>query len=125
MIWHDIPEFPNYQITKCGLVRKKKKVSKGNDKLLLSLTKDGRGYLGVKVKHETGTWKREKVHVLVMATFVGPRPEEFVINHIDGNKLNNSLENLEYCTQLENERHSLQVLGKTHTRGPNGCFIAK
>ena len=122
MIWHDVPQFPNYQATKCGLIRKKVLVAKGNNQLTLSQSSDG-AYLGVKMKDESGVWKRVKVHVAVMLTFVGPRPEGLVINHIDGDKTNNALDNLEYCTQLANEHHSLTVLGKTHLRGPDGRFI--
>lgn len=123
MTWHDIPGFSNYQVSKSCIIRKRKLVSKGNDKLVLNHTWDY-NYLGVKMKNDDGVWKRVKVHVVMMLTFVGPRPEGLVINHIDGNKENNNLDNLEYCTSLENERHSLDVLGKTHLRGKNGCFIA-
>ena len=122
-IWHDIPGFSDYQVTESCIIRKRNLVSHGNGKLELSQTTDG-NYLGVKIKDDEGKWKRVKVHVLMMMTFVGPRPKGFVINHIDGNKENNKIENLEYCTNLENERHSLKVLGKTHKRGKDGRFIA-
>jgi hypothetical protein len=52
--------------------------------------------------------KHIKVHSAVMAAFVGPRPEGHQINHIDGNKSNNCLDNLEYCTGLENIRHAIK-----------------
>lgn len=48
-------------------------------------------------------------HALVMMAFVGPRPDGLVINHIDGNRGNNRLENLEYTTQLENMRHAVRT----------------
>ena len=98
---------------------------KGTGKLLLSQTVDTAGYAGVKLKHESKVWKRVKVHVLVMRTFVGPRPGGLVINHIDGNKTNNHLDNLEYCTQTANERHSMTVLGKKHYRDSYGRFTTK
>lgn len=46
------------------------------------------------------------VHKLVMLVFVGPEDDK-VINHIDGNKRNNHLENLEYVTQQQNSQHSV------------------
>lgn len=47
-----------------------------------------------------------RVHTLIMENFVGERPEGHVVNHKDSNKLNNSLDNLEYVTFGENTRHS-------------------
>ena len=45
------------------------------------------------------------VHDLVLRTFVGPRAEGMVIDHLDGNKHNNALSNLEYVTtQVNNQR---------------------
>ena len=120
MIWHDIPGFPDYQVTKSAIIRRKRLGR--YSKMVVTQTSD-RSYLGVKLRDEFGLWKRVKVHVVMMAAFIGPRPDKLVINHIDGDKFNNKIDNLEYCTQLENERHSLTVLGKTHTRGPDGRFI--
>ena len=121
MIWHDIPEYPGYQISKSCIIRKK--YLKGSGKLVVKQTPD-RNYLGVKLRHESGKWMRVKVHVLMMRVFVGHRPPGLVINHIDGNKHNNLLSNLEYCTNLENEYHSLKVLNKTHSRDQNGKFCS-
>jgi hypothetical protein len=67
-----------------------------------------RGYLKValrknNVKFQTG------VHRLVALTYI-PNPKNLPqVNHKDGNKLNNSVENLEWCTQSENQRHSLRI----------------
>jgi len=51
-----------------------------------------------------GTSRR--VHRIVMETFVGPLPPGMETNHIDGNKLNNNLTNLEYVTHTENMEHA-------------------
>lgn len=53
---------------------------------------------------EDGKRSRKYVHRLVMAAFKGE--SDLVVNHIDGNKQNNALENLEYVTQSENVRKS-------------------
>lgn len=60
-----------------------------------------------------GIGKRRSVtiHALVAAAFFGPCPVKKEINHIDGNKTNNTVENLEYVTHQENRLHATRVLG--------------
>ena len=48
-----------------------------------------------------------KVHRAVAETFLNNLNNFPVINHKDGNKLNNNVENLEFCTQLHNVRHAI------------------
>jgi hypothetical protein len=51
-----------------------------------------------------------KVHRLLMIAFSPiPNYENFHINHIDGNKINNRIENLEWCTAKENNRHARET----------------
>ncbi len=47
------------------------------------------------------------VHKLVAHEFIGKRPEGYQINHIDGNKINNCVENLEYVTPAQNIKHAV------------------
>lgn len=55
---------------------------------------------------------RESIHRLVAKTFLLNPENKPVVNHKDGNKLNNNIENLEWATYSENEVHSFKVLGK-------------
>ena len=55
---------------------------------------------------------RHTAHLLVMQAFVGPKPEGLEINHKNGIRDDNRLENLEYCTKSENCLHLVRVLGK-------------
>jgi len=70
------------------------------------------GYLEVDIKSlETGNPRTFRVHRLVIAAFHGKNPN-MVVNHIDENKTNNCLENLEYTTQQDNVLHSIKT-GRT------------
>lgn len=50
-----------------------------------------------------------RVHNLVADAFLGPRPAGMEVNHIDGDKLNNRVENLEYCSRTANQRHAVSL----------------
>lgn len=72
----------------------------------LSIKPDNFGYL-VGVFYIDGKAKKIKVHRLVAKLFLGEPPEgKPLINHIDGNKQNNSVENLEWCSYTENNVHA-------------------
>lgn len=56
-----------------------------------------------------GRRRMAKVHALVLDAFVGPRPVGMVINHIDFNRRNNHVTNLEYVSQRQNVLHSMNA----------------
>lgn len=62
------------------------------------------GYYQTMLLGDDGRYHTKKVHRLVCMAFYGKSNLE--INHIDGNKLNNCVENLEYCTHAENVQHA-------------------
>jgi len=72
-------------------------------------------YIGMKCN---GELYRCMVHRLVACAFVEDPtndPQKDVVNHIDGNKVNNAAENLEWVTQQENVAHSRNVLKQRKT----------
>lgn len=56
------------------------------------------------------------VHRLVCEAFNGPIPKGYVVNHIDGNKANNNIENLEAVTPKQNMQHAYKMGLIPHTR---------
>lgn len=65
-----------------------------------------RGYLEVKLSKD-GKTKTETVHKLVATAFLKRLPHHTGVNHIDGNKLNSYVYNVEWTTQKENTHHAL------------------
>ncbi len=61
--------------------------------------------------------KTAYVHRLVLEAFCGVDPERSEVNHKDGDRRNNNLNNLEWVTRAENIRHCMNVLG-THSPPP-------
>jgi len=67
------------------------------------------GYPCVTIKYRNGSQKVIQVHQLIARTFL-PNPENKPqINHIDGNKQNNNVSNLEWCTASENLKHAFRT----------------
>ena len=99
-IWKDVPEYEGlYRVSNLGRVKSlwfgKERILKPRD--------NGWGYMQVGLYKE-GYVKKLKVHRLMMLTFVGS--SNLQVNHINGLKTDNRLENLEYCTASQNQIHA-------------------
>lgn len=79
---------------------------KHGKKIKPQLSKDGYYYFN---QYLDGKMYHKRIHRVVCETFISnPEQKEFV-NHIDGNKLNNKLTNLEWVTHSENLKHSYNL----------------
>lgn len=98
-----IKDFPKYYITKTG------KVFKKNVTGLMKEVKpflNHNNYLRVQL-YKNGKPLKKFVHRLVIETYIGFE-EGKQVNHKDGDKLNNTLENLEWVTPSENIQHAMK-----------------
>lgn len=102
-IYKDIKGYENiYQVSNLGnvksLVSNKQKFKSNHSQ----------GYLRVSL------WKNNKgkdhyIHRLVVQSFIGTIPKDKQVNHIDGNKHNNRIDNLEIVTPKENIHHAIKT----------------
>lgn len=111
-VWKPIVGYEGlYEVSNLGRV---KTLKINNDKArhqktkILKQCKNSSGYLIVNLSNKT-----KRVHRLVAMTFI-PNPNKLpIINHKDGNKLNNNVSNLEWCTHSYNNKEAYKLGLKT------------
>ncbi len=81
---------------------------------LLKPSRPKTGYYGIRLC-KCGLVSSFLIHRLVGRAFILNPNNKKCINHLDGNKINNNVKNLEWATYSENEIHSYNVLGKKHS----------
>lgn len=119
MEWRELQEFPNYEVSDSGLVRAKPRQvpctggsTRGVGGHVLAQMYNEQGYLSVNLIQGTYENTRQKVHRLVAIAFLGPPLEgQTDVNHLNGQKDDNSRTNLEWCTRSENLQHYYRELG--------------
>ena len=97
--WITVRNHPDYEVSNLGRVRHKitRKI------LAQSFNRSG-GYLRVYMDG-----KKHYVHRVVLSSFSNILGENLEVNHIDGDKENNCLWNLEWCTRQENMSHAVKT----------------
>ena len=123
-IWCPVVGFEDrYHVSNHGRVKSLNYERRGYEKILnltnLNCGPTRRGNLVYKriALHKNSKRFDILVHRLVMEAFIGPCPNGYQVNHIDGDGCNNHISNLEYVTQSGNIRHAIDVLCRDFAKG--------
>lgn len=108
-IWKDVPDYEGYyQVSNLGRVKSlERKVKAKGERLvsekILKPYYTGGGYDAVAL-NKNGIKKTSKIHKLVAIAFLGHKPSGYneIVDHIDNNRLNNCVSNLQLTTQRHN-----------------------
>lgn len=115
-IWMTIPSSQNYDASNKGRIRRGLEAFGKRGAVLKQFDNSG-GYLTVQLR-VNGKAKTSLVHRLVLCAFTETVDTELHVNHIDCNRKNNCVENLEWVTRLENAKHASligrQEKGESH-----------
>lgn len=104
-VWVKLEEHPDYEISNFGNARSLKRGRIYN----LKLNIDTHGYYYIIPYVNKKTYTHYKIHRLVAKYFVNGYEKGLVVNHKDGNKLNNVYTNLEWVTPSENNLHAFRI----------------
>lgn len=116
-VWKDIEGFEGvYMVSSYGRVKSLPRPlynGKGvfeSKERIFKVAVSGKGYNEVTLSKNKGC--THKVHRLVCVAFIPNLEGKGEVNHIDGDKLNNRVTNLEWATRSENTQHAYTVLGR-------------
>ena len=120
----DLSEFRAIDVGGLYLISQNGEVFSSRLGRLMKPQRDAYGYLYISM-NVAGIRNNMKLHRAVLLSFAPiDFPEAKEVNHKDGNKSNNHIDNLEWCTRSDNMKHASQVLGyrPPNFRGNRGAL---
>lgn|SRR5574344_2142255 len=115
-IWKDIPNYEGcYQISNLGRLKSLDRIVKNKcnstriqkGKIMKPILNKRNGYVYYGLSKNG--MKLYRAHVLILNTFIAKPRDNMQVNHVNGIKTDNRLENLEWCTPSENIIHSISI----------------
>lgn len=110
-IWKPIKDYEGlYEVSNFGRIRSlpRQGTHSKNIHIISQNNKNSKGYWHCGLTKK-GKQKTLSVHRLVAEAFIPNNDNLPQVNHIDGNKLNNNVNNLEWCTNIYNMQHSIKL----------------
>jgi len=136
-IWKDVIDYEGrYMVSNLGNVKSTFKYSdnKMNRRLNKINVREKNIYIGknnngyaIVILRKNGKKLRKSIHRLVAEAFIPQQENKNIVNHIDGNKNNNNVNNLEWCNKRENMIHAMEYLGvnREGELNPNAKYTNK
>lgn len=128
-VWKDIMSYEGlYQVSSLGRVKSLPRRSKAlpgritKERLLKPVLNKPNGYMQVGLFKETKL-KMTYIHQLVAKHFISNEECKSTVNHIDGRKDNNTIDNLEWATHSEQNLHRFRVLDHKNSENVKKIFI--
>lgn len=119
--WKTISGASNYEVSDLGRVRRSLNAPSHPNatpgRVMSARPDPSTGYCRVSIRGDDGKLMRAQAHRLVAYAFMSPARKGLQVNHLDGNKENNALKNLEWCTPQENVKHAWSTGLCTPSRG--------
>lgn len=140
-IWKDIPNFEGlYQASNLGKIKTLEHTTtqkhwqggtshRHYKEHIIKGSINSRGYINISLRDKNNKRKSYLAHVIIAKTFLPTINNKNCVNHKDGNKLNNKVENLEWVNHKENTQHAIKNNLIKHNNfkmyDKNGKFIKK
>jgi hypothetical protein len=103
-----VNNFSRYSLDESGNIYSDNYKNSGKQ-VRLKPAKSNDGYLKTMIQDDSGKYHTVAVHRLVALAYFGEKQKGQEVNHKNGNKEDNSLNNLEYCTRSQNCQHSFDM----------------